>query len=162
MLRTLAGLAAIAIVAVLTALSTQQGCKDLKSSWTHLSYYPIRDMRATVFVVETQARLAELDAARGRPDDALARAEAALRGAREAGGLAPVEALLHRVIGVAYAERGDVDDARAALDESLAVARRADAPYEVALTLDERARLLDDADGAREAESIFESLGVSR
>jgi mono/diheme cytochrome c family protein len=48
MLRSLIGLAAIAIVAVLTALSSQQGCKDLKSSWFHLSYYPIRDMRATV------------------------------------------------------------------------------------------------------------------
>jgi mono/diheme cytochrome c family protein len=48
MVRTLFGLAAIAIIAVLTALSSQQGCKDLKTSWTHLSYYPIRDMRATV------------------------------------------------------------------------------------------------------------------
>lgn len=46
--RTLLGIAAIAVVAMLTALSTQQGCKDLVSSWTHLDYYPIRDMRATV------------------------------------------------------------------------------------------------------------------
>jgi tetratricopeptide (TPR) repeat protein len=120
-----------------------------------------RAMRSTVFVVETEARLAELDAARSRPDDALARAEVALRGAREAGGLAPVEALLHRVMGVARAERGDADAARASLDESLAIARKADAPYEVALTLRERARLLDDSDAAREAAEICDRLGVT-
>jgi len=28
--------------------SFQQGCSDLKKSVTHLAYYPIRDMRATV------------------------------------------------------------------------------------------------------------------
>jgi class 3 adenylate cyclase/tetratricopeptide (TPR) repeat protein len=118
-----------------------------------------RDMGA-MFVIETEARLAELDALRGRPDGALARATPTLDAAREAGGLAPVEALLLRVIGVAHAELGDIESARRALDEGLAVARRADAPFEVALTSDERARVLDESDAATEAATIFIRLGV--
>jgi class 3 adenylate cyclase/tetratricopeptide (TPR) repeat protein len=118
-----------------------------------------RDMGA-MFVIETEARLAELDALRGRPDAALARATPTLVAAREAGGLAPVEALLHRIIGMAHTELGDADQARRALNEGIAVARKADAPYEVALTLHERARVFDDPEAAREAAAIFARLGV--
>lgn len=32
----------------LWSVSVQQGCNDLKKSVTHLSYYPIRDMRQTI------------------------------------------------------------------------------------------------------------------
>jgi len=118
-----------------------------------------RNMGA-MFVIETQARLAELDALRGRPGAALARATPTLDAAREAGGLAPVEALLHRVIGVAHAELGDIESARRALDEGLAVARKADAPFEVALTSHERGRVLDESDAETEAAAIFTRLGV--
>ena len=40
----------LAVVAVLALWSSsfQQGCQDLKKSVTHLTYYPIRDMRQTV------------------------------------------------------------------------------------------------------------------
>ncbi len=48
MLKTGLGLVAIAFIAILTGLSAQQGCRDLKKSWTHWSYYPIRDMRKSV------------------------------------------------------------------------------------------------------------------
>ena len=42
------GLAAIGVIALMTAWTVQQGCKDVQSAWTHLAYYPIRDMRTTV------------------------------------------------------------------------------------------------------------------
>jgi tetratricopeptide (TPR) repeat protein len=115
-----------------------------------------------MFVVETEARLAELDVLRGRPDDARGRATTALADAREAGGQAPVEALLLRVIGLAHAQLDDLDAARGALDESLAVARKAEATYEVALTCAERARLFGDDAAAREAAEIFARCGIAR
>jgi mono/diheme cytochrome c family protein len=37
-------------VVALWSVSAQQGCQDLKKSLTHLSYYPIRDMRQTVVI----------------------------------------------------------------------------------------------------------------
>ena len=42
----------ITVVAVLATLSisAQQGCTDLKRSLTHLTYYPIRDMRQTIVI----------------------------------------------------------------------------------------------------------------
>jgi class 3 adenylate cyclase/tetratricopeptide (TPR) repeat protein len=119
-----------------------------------------RDMQA-MFTVENGARIAELDALRGLHDAALARATETLEAAHNAGGLAPVEALLHRVMGVAHAHLGDLDAARASLDQSLTVARAADAPFEVAQTLRERAALLGDSDAAREAQEIFDRLGVA-
>ena len=119
-----------------------------------------RDMQA-MFVIETEARLAELDAFRGRPESALKRAQTTLSEAQEAGGLAPVEALLHRVLGVAYAQTDDVESARSEFDDSLAVAREADARYEIALTCRERSRVLGDSDAAREAATIFAELGVT-
>jgi Tfp pilus assembly protein PilF len=118
-----------------------------------------RDMQA-MFTVETEARIAELDAMRGLPEAALTRAKKTLQAARNAGGLAPIEALLHRVAGLAHAQLGDTDAARISLHRSLSVARAAEAPYEVALTLRECASLLEDADASQEAKTIFERLGV--
>lgn len=46
MLRTRLLLGLIALWSV----SVQQGCEDLKKSLTHLTYYPIRDMRQTVMI----------------------------------------------------------------------------------------------------------------
>lgn len=42
-------------VIALWSVSFQQGCQDLTRSLTHLSYYPIRDMRQTV-VIDPQRR----------------------------------------------------------------------------------------------------------
>lgn len=39
----------LALIA-LWSVSFQQGCSDLKKSLTHLTYYPIRDMRQTIVV----------------------------------------------------------------------------------------------------------------
>jgi len=48
MLKGLLALVAAAVVAMFTMPSAQQGMKDVVSSLTHLSYYPIRDMRRSV------------------------------------------------------------------------------------------------------------------
>jgi mono/diheme cytochrome c family protein len=37
-------------VIALWSVSVQQGCQDLRKSLTHLTYYPIRDMRQTVVI----------------------------------------------------------------------------------------------------------------
>jgi mono/diheme cytochrome c family protein len=37
-------------VIALWSVSAHQGCQDLKKSLTHLSYYPIRDMRQTIAI----------------------------------------------------------------------------------------------------------------
>jgi hypothetical protein len=113
-----------------------------------------------MFVTETEARLAELEALRGRGAEAILRAQAPLTEAREAGGLAPVEALLHRVIGMGHVQLGERDAAAAAFGHSLEIARGADAPYEIALTLVERAALTGSEDDAREAREILDRLGV--
>jgi len=120
-----------------------------------------REMNA-MFDIETEARLAELDVMRGRPDAALQQATATLEAAREAGGLAPVEALLHRVLGVARAQLGDLDAARASFEEALAIARRAEAPFEVAQTLNELSRVFGDENAGGRAARIFGELGVKR
>ena len=108
------------------------------------------ELDAASFALETRARLAELDVLRGdRPESALGRAQLSL-----GKGLAPaVEAMLQRVRGYALRQSGDEERARAAFEESLLVARTADAEYEVALTL---ATL----GGTEEASEILDRLGV--
>jgi hypothetical protein len=64
------------------------------------------------------------------------------------------------VVGMAHVQLGEPAAAREAFDASIEIARGADAPFELAQTLRERAFLLDDADDAREAAEIFERLGV--
>jgi tetratricopeptide (TPR) repeat protein len=117
-------------------------------------------MRAGQLVIDTEARLAELEALRGRPLEAIMRAQAPLTAAREAGGLAIVEAMLYRVIGMSHTQLGETDPALEAFAASLERARSADAEYELALTLNERTLLLESEDDAREAAEIFARLGV--
>lgn len=96
----------------------------------------LREIEAASFVVETQARIAEAILLAGRePDRAYELAGEALAGAREVGGMATVEAMLHRLRGYALLQAGDAAAARGPLEESLRIARMADADYEVALTL---------------------------
>ena len=92
----------------------------------------------------------------------------ALAEAEEIGGLAVLQAMLHRLRGYALAQQGDLDSAGEELDESLRCARAAEAEYEVALTLEARARirrLAGDPGGADEdavdAAAILERLGVA-
>ena len=41
---------AVGVLTIFTATTAQQGCRDAWKSATHLSYYPIRDMRTSVAV----------------------------------------------------------------------------------------------------------------
>jgi len=108
------------------------------------------ELEAASFVLEARARLAELDVLRGdRPERAVERTAAALgKGAAPA-----VESMLQRVRGYALRQSGEEQGARAAFEESLLVARTADADYEAALTL---AAL----GSSQEAEEILGRLGV--
>jgi hypothetical protein len=36
------------VLTLMMATTAQQGCQDLKRSWTRLDYYDVRDMRRTV------------------------------------------------------------------------------------------------------------------
>ncbi|HEY2953751.1 MAG TPA: cytochrome c [Candidatus Eisenbacteria bacterium] len=44
------GLLGIVVLTIFTATTAKQGCQDLIRAHTHLSYYPIRDMRTSVGV----------------------------------------------------------------------------------------------------------------
>jgi mono/diheme cytochrome c family protein len=50
MLKATLGAVGLAFIAVMTASSPQQGCRDVQKAWTHLAYYPHRDMRKTVMI----------------------------------------------------------------------------------------------------------------
>ncbi|MBI1798331.1 MAG: cytochrome c [Candidatus Eisenbacteria bacterium] len=48
MSRSLIGVVIVGALMLMAASTARQGCKDVKNAWTHLDYYPIRDMRRTV------------------------------------------------------------------------------------------------------------------
>jgi class 3 adenylate cyclase/tetratricopeptide (TPR) repeat protein len=113
-----------------------------------------REIKAASFVVETQARIAEAHLLAARePDRAYDLAAEALDGAREAGGMAAVEAMLHRLRGYALLQAGDEAAAREPFEESLRIAEDAEADYELALTLQALGR-------EGEARPLLERLGV--
>ena len=118
-------------------------------------------LKAASFMLEAQARLAELDVLRGdRPERALERAEAALAEARASGG-SPLEAGLLRLVGYAHAQSGLTVEARAAFEESLAAAQSTEAEYEQALAHQALAAVGEDADhNAARAQSLLGQLGV--
>jgi len=121
----------------------------------------LREIDAGSFVVEAQARLAEASLFAGDFEDALSSADLA-----EAitGTSAPpaVQALLNRVRGQALSRTGRQDEAMRELDESLRIAREGEMLYEIALTLEARARLTGSQDDADEAQSSLEALDVVR
>lgn len=112
-------------------------------------------IRATGFVAETRARLAEVTLLEGRPQGAAEAAEEGLAGAPPT-----LAAALHRLRGCALVRLGDVDEGAASLERSLGIARAADLAFEAALTLKALADTgLDPAAGA-EAQEILDLLGV--
>jgi tetratricopeptide (TPR) repeat protein len=123
------------------------------------------EIKAGSFVLETNARLAECAVLAGDWASALAEADDTLRSARETGAGPGLRALLHRARGYAAGQSGDLDTAEEAIDESVRIARDADALYELAQSLDGRARLrarrgTDGGSDEREASELFERLGV--
>lgn len=125
-----------------------------------------REIGAESFVLQTEAWIAECALAAGDPDKALARAGAALGGARAAGSTVLL-AMLHRLIGAAHLQRNRTALAQDALDEALRIAVRAGALFEQALTHRAWAALAartGHADGPRhdtEARALFARLGVA-
>ena len=124
------------------------------------------DVGAGALVLETDARIAECFAFKGDADRVLEIVEPALERAEAMGGMGAQMAMLHRLRGYALAQRGDRDRARAALQQSLGIARARQADFELALTLRAMAevgRLADDPSVAEyEAESrqLLDRVGV--
>ncbi len=117
-----------------------------------------------VDALEATARLAECQLAEGEFAAALEAADAALVDAASLGGVAAQTPLLLRVRGLALASLGRRDEARRALDESLASASARHAGYEIGLTVGALAALtVDEAERralAAESQEILTRLGV--
>ena len=121
-----------------------------------------REIGAAGFVLEIEARLAELDVLRGdRAESALEWIADVLERAGDAAGMAPLEAMTHRLRAAALLQLGRRDEAVTALEESIQIARSAQARYELALSLD-LTGMLGDADAARESVELLAELGVTR
>ncbi len=124
-----------------------------------------RAIQASSFVLETNARLAEHALLAGRPAEALRQTEETLQALEGADSAGVVRAMLHRLRGYALMHAGDLDAAQAALDESVRIAREGDESYELALSLEARARLAamrgaNEPETEEESSEIFERLGV--
>jgi len=121
---------------------------------------------ATAFVRETQARVAEALVYAGEPEKALATLAGVVE--RLTAGTEVLQAAVHRVRGYALLQAGRNDEALAALETSLRIARAASADYETALTLEALAharrvaRTGDDTTPLIEAHKLFDRLGVAR
>jgi class 3 adenylate cyclase/tetratricopeptide (TPR) repeat protein len=122
-----------------------------------------RDIHATNFVLETEARLAEVAALRGnRPEDALERAESVLKHTEDAADMPSLHATALRLRAAARLQLGDATAAKADLDESVSAARSADALYELALALDLTAAAFADEAATTESAALLERLSVGR
>ncbi|HZP57788.1 MAG TPA: tetratricopeptide repeat protein [Dehalococcoidia bacterium] len=121
-----------------------------------------RGMGAESFVAETEARLAELELLAGDDAAALALVERALRRGETGGS---VKAMLLRLRAFVMMRRERWHDARAAIDESIALARAISADYELALSLRLSASIAaatgnDGAPAMRDCKAILARLGV--
>jgi predicted ATPase/class 3 adenylate cyclase len=128
----------------------------------------LKELGAAAFVLELQARQAEVAALRADvPHVAIRLAEDALDRAERSGATPAVRALLERVRAAAYTQRDARQEARQALERALEIARRDNVEYEAAHALRALAALerstgnTDAADAADDAaREIFLRLGV--
>ena len=118
-----------------------------------------RDIHAASFELETHARLAEAAVLAGDHERALREADVAER-TSEASAAPALQALIHRVRGLAYLQARRPDDAAREFELSLEAARSGDALYEVALSLQARAHVRDDPRDAAEAQALLAALQV--
>jgi class 3 adenylate cyclase/tetratricopeptide (TPR) repeat protein len=121
-----------------------------------------RSIGAGSFVLETTVRLAEVDVLRGEDaDQALTRVGSVLGQTGEADS-ASLRSTAHRIRAAALLQLGDTSAASTELEQSIHVAREADAAYELALALDLAALSGIDPSGGDESRALFEQLGVER
>jgi class 3 adenylate cyclase/tetratricopeptide (TPR) repeat protein len=123
------------------------------------------EIESSGLVDEVKARLAEWAVLARKPEEALEGVEAALAGIRASGGGSLQNALAHRTRGYALEQLGRADEALAAFEQSLELARAADESYELALTLgaigDLKTRAGANATAeAAEARGLLARLGV--
>ena len=117
-------------------------------------------------VLETKARIAELDVLRGDWEQALSSSAETLNAVEAAAGDGTQTPMLHRIRGYALMQAGRLGEAGDALDESLRVGRLREARFEIALTLEALARLAElrgtspDPELRAESRSILGRLGV--
>jgi len=124
-----------------------------------------RSIKADLFVIETQARVAELLVAAERHEQAMVLSQTLVSRVADAGSAAV--AMVLRTQGMAAAGLGDLEQAREVLLESLRIARESSVAYECGQTMRalasvERRLGLDEAAAEHEAEagSILRRLGV--
>jgi class 3 adenylate cyclase/tetratricopeptide (TPR) repeat protein len=126
------------------------------------------DVGAGSLVLETDARMAECLLFQGKPSEVLRIVSDALARAEAMGGMGAQVAMLHRLRGYAFAQRGEYERASDALDRSLEIARARDAEFELALTLRAKcdiAAVTGDPSAPaceEESEAIFSRLDVVR
>jgi len=124
----------------LARVAARSGRLDEAISLLQTAVEGFREIGAGSFVLEAEARLAECSLLAGNHVEALRQASEAL--ARSlAGGSAVLQAMLYRLRGYALLHALDARGAEESFEESLRCAERAGAEYELALTLDARARL---------------------
>jgi tetratricopeptide (TPR) repeat protein len=159
-------LAALA-VSNLGRLAARRGRFDEAEELLREALAELEAVNARSFAIEAKARLAEKAVLAGDGEEALRRADETVDGE-----VAPVvTAMIQRFRAYAFAQLGRLEEAAAALEESLHSAQ-ADAgeeaeaeSYELALTLEAAARLAElsgDEDGGAldRSEAIFSRLGV--
>jgi class 3 adenylate cyclase/tetratricopeptide (TPR) repeat protein len=120
------------------------------------------ELGATSFVLETKARIAEVAALQGDGARALELADELLADAADAAEMATLKSTVLRVRAVGLTQLGRADDAGAAIDESIAIARQTGAPFQLALALDVLAAVDGDRDAASESAELLRQLGVER
>ncbi|MEX2439511.1 MAG: tetratricopeptide repeat protein [Actinomycetota bacterium] len=146
-------------------LASRRGRYDESLELLHEAARMLSDLGAASDALETDALIAECMVFQGRAAEALEVATAALTLDERMGGLGSQTPLLHRVLGYAHLQIGDLDAARSAFDRSLDAAEARGAEYETALTLVGVARTASlagapDPDAERRSAEVFERLGV--
>ncbi|MBW3642962.1 MAG: AAA family ATPase [Actinobacteria bacterium] len=156
------GLMATVATKNLGRLAVRRGQWDEGRQLLERAAVGFRDIRAEAFVAEVEALLAECDVMRGSAAEALPRIARALARLHP---IPAVRAQLERLRGLALLEEGDLQQARAALEASLACAGE-EPSYERAMGLTALARwaaVAGDAgavDLARRARAARDGLGL--
>jgi class 3 adenylate cyclase/tetratricopeptide (TPR) repeat protein len=117
------------------------------------------------YIIETKARIAENLAFQGASESALAQVDEALSLAGAMDGVHTAAPMMHRIRGYAWMQLGGREEARRAFEESLALARQQETPFDAALALRALARLgggseTSVADLEGESATILAKLGV--